>query len=374
MNIVIVIPTYNEADNVSKMIYALESEFKAVPYHTWQILIVDDSSPDGTAQIVLAKAKEFPNVHLLLRKEKKGLGVAYANGFKYAMQNLNADVLVEMDADFQHEPKDVVRLVAELDNGYDYAIGSRFVKGGSIPKDWAVYRKLLSVGGNIFSKIVLGIFNVTDFTSGFKASRVKGFVDHMDLDAILSGGFAYKIDLLYRMHLLGAKIKEVPIKFGLRDKGDSKMQKNNAVDSLRVVLTLRLNHNKRFFRFLAVGVIGLVVDEGLFNLLRLTLLDSRYATLVSGFTAMTATYLLNNFWSFKDTKLKGFTQRVLSVLAYYGSSYVPIIFRSFLISAAVSHFGDTFLISNVAQFIGIIIGLIWNFTVYSKLIWRKMHA
>ena len=169
------------------------------------------------------------------------------------MQNLQPDIICEMDADFQHDPKDLPRLTKEIYNGYDYAIGSRFTKGGKIPKEWALRRKFLSVGGNLFSKFVLGIFSVNDFTSGFKASRVKGFADSIDLDHILSGGFAYKMDLLFKMHKKGAKIKEVPIEFGIRDRGDSKMEKNNALDSLRVVLTLRYNENKNFFKFLGLN-------------------------------------------------------------------------------------------------------------------------
>jgi dolichol-phosphate mannosyltransferase len=168
-------------------------------------------------EIVANLSKKYNFVHLLTEKEKAGLGAAYAYGFKYAMAEINPEVLVEMDADFQHDPKDVTRLVREISHGYDYVIGSRFTRGGSIPKEWGIYRKFWSVGGNLFSKVVLGIFNVNDFTTGFKASRVRGFVDKLDLDNILSKGFAYKIDLLFKMHKLGAKIKEIPIKFGLRD-------------------------------------------------------------------------------------------------------------------------------------------------------------
>jgi dolichol-phosphate mannosyltransferase len=239
MKIVIVIPTYNEAANIGLMIEALTKEFTKAPEHDFHILVVEGNSPDGTAEIVKQKQVQYPFVHLLMEEKKAGLGAAYAFGFKYAMKNLEPDVLVEMDADFQHDPKDITRLVEPLAQGFDYAVGSRFTKGGGIPKDWSLYRKFLSIGGNIFSKVVLGIFSVNDFTSGFKASKVKGFVDKLDLDNILSGGFAYKMDLTFRMHKLGAKIKEVPIQFGLRDRGNSKMESNNFMDSLRVVLTLR---------------------------------------------------------------------------------------------------------------------------------------
>lgn len=369
MKIVVVIPTYNESENIGRLCDALQQEFLKRPRHEFHILVVEGNSPDGTAQVVREKMGKNPNIHLLMEKKKAGLGAAYVYGFKEAM-GMGADVIVEMDADFQHDPKDFVRLIDEIDNGYDYVVGSRFTKGGSIPEEWAFKRKLFSVGGNIFSKFVLGIFNVNDFTSGFKASRVKGFVDRLSLDSILSQGFAYKIDLLFKMHRLGAKIKEVPIQFGVRDRGDSKMEKNNLMDSLRVVVTLRYNESKNFVRFFFVGIVGFIVDGGLFNILRLTVLSSRHSVLASGFVAMTVTFILNNYWSFGERKLEGTKKKAISYVFYVFSSMLPIVFRSWLVGFSVSKFGDTTLVSNVAFFIGIIIGLIWNFTIYSKIIWR----
>ncbi len=126
------------------------------------ILVVEGNSPDGTAQVVKDKASQFSFVHLLMEEKKAGLGAAYVYGFRYAMRELKADVVVEMDADFQHDPKELPSLIKEIDNGYDYVIGSRFVKGGSIPKDWGLKRKLFSVLGNLTSKIILGIRGVND--------------------------------------------------------------------------------------------------------------------------------------------------------------------------------------------------------------------
>lgn len=373
MRITIVIPTYNEAENIGRMIDTLGEVFKTDPQNRYDVLVVEGNSPDGTAGIVKEKSANYDFVHLLMEQKKNGLGSAYTYGFKHAMKEMSPDVICEMDADFQHDPKDLVRLTKEISNGYDYVIGSRFTKGGRIPKEWAFHRKLLSVGGNLFSKFVLGIFNVNDFTSGFKASRVKGFVDSIGLDNILSGGFAYKIDLLFKMHRKGAKIKEVPIAFGLRDRGDSKMEKNNAMDSLRVVLTLRYNENKNFFKFLAVGLTGLAVDTGLFNFFRVVGVASNISALLSGAVAMATTFLLNNYWSFKERKIEGIKKKLVGVVVYVASSSVPIVVRSWLVRVATNTWGDTFIVSNAAFFIGIVFGLIWNFTVYSKLIWRKKN-
>ena len=370
MRVVVVIPTYNEVDNITRLIPILAEEFKKMPRHDFKVLVVDDNSPDGTAEAVKKMTSEYPFLSLLLQESKKGLGVAYVNAFKKAMNEMGAEVLVEMDADFQHDPEAVIRFIAEIDKGYDYVIGSRFTRGGSIPENWAFYRKLLSIGGNLFSRLVLGIFNVNDFTSGFKASRVHGFVDHLDLDRVLSGGFAYKIDLLFQMHKLGAKIKEVPIVFGLRDRGDSKMERNNLIDSLKVVLTIRVKESQSFIKFMVVGFAGLFTDLGIFNLLRLVIL-SQYASAASGLVAMTVTFAFNNLWSFGDRKITKPAIIIKSFAVYGVFSYIPIIFRSWLVKQAVSWFGNSWSVANASFFVGVVVGLVWNFTVYSRIIWKK---
>ena len=371
MKVVVIIPTYNEVENIKLLIPALLKEFVNISQHDLHILVVDGNSPDGTGRVVDELGRENDHIHLLTEKKKAGLGAAYIVGFEHAMNHLQAEVLVEMDADFQHDPKDLSRMFKVFDQGYDYIIGSRFVRGGSIPKQWALYRKFLSLAGSQFSKLVLGVYGVNDFTTGFKISRVRGFVDKIDFRSINSSGFAYKIDLLYKMHLLGARIKEVPIQFGLRDRGDSKMEKDNALDSLRVVMLLRYQKSRSFFRFVSVGFIGLFVDSGLFSLLRVTLVGSSLASALSGLVAMLTTFILNNYWSFGERKLSGFRKKLTSFAVYFGSSYLPIIFRSFLIRYSIGIFGDTALVAYSAFFVGILVGLIWNYTVYSRVIWKK---
>lgn len=371
MKIVIVIPTYNEFENVSKLAPVLATEFSRLPQHQFVALIVDGNSPDGTGKLVSELSAKYPFLQLLTEQKKAGLGAAYMYGFSYALSNLSPDVLIEMDADFQHDPQDIRRFVAELEKGSDYVIGSRFISGGSIPKHWSLHRKLLSWGGSLFSKVVLGIYTINDFTSGYKASRVKGFLDKIDLTTVRSSGFAYKIDLLFKMYKIGAKITEIPITFGLRDRGDSKMERNNLQDSIKVVLMLRYNESKSFFKFCIVGFIGMFTDISLFNLLRYLIFASSMSSAVSGFLAMLTTYTLNNYWSFSDRKIQGNAQTFKKLLAYIVLSYVPIAFRSFLVNLATARFSDTILVANVAFMIGVVIGLIWNFTVYSKIIWKN---
>lgn len=371
MRIVVVIPSYNEAENISRLIPQMQDVFASIPHHEFFILVVDGNSPDGTAAIVTKLAETTTNLFLLVEKQKAGLGAAYFAGFRYALDNLNPDALVEMDADLQHSPQDFTKLVAAFDEGYDYVLGSRFSNGINLPKDWELHRKLLSIGGNLFTKVVLGIFTVNDFTTGFKLSRVKSFVDQIDFSKVSSSGFAYKIDLLFKMHKLGAKIKEVPINFGVRDRGDSKMEKDNALDSIKVVVNLRYKASKSFFKFIFVGFAGLLVDSLLFVVLRTTVVSSGTASFMSGLGGMLTTFTLNNYWSFKDRKIMRMSKRVKSFFFYVLSSYIPIIFRSWLILHATSLFGDTHLVAYSFFAFGIVVGTIWNYIIYSRVIWRK---
>ncbi|MBU0650033.1 glycosyltransferase family 2 protein, partial [Patescibacteria group bacterium] len=346
MKVVIVIPTYNELENIKKLVPAVFESCLKIPSHECHVLVVDGNSPDGTGDAVQEMALENDRIHLLREKEKSGLGGAYILAFKHAMQELGAEVVMEMDADFQHNPKDIPAFIKKIEEGYDYVIGSRFVQGGSIPKEWGAVRKFWSVGGNIFSKIVLGIRDVSDFTSGFKASRVRNYLDRLDLDSVRSKGFAYKIDLLYKMHKQDAKIAEVPIAFGLRDRGNSKMESNNALDSLKVVLAIRLEENKNLVRFCLVGICGLLTDTVLFNLFRITIFDPALATIVSGLIAMLVTFVLNNIWSFGERKICGLSRLIGTFAIYSVSSLIPIIIRSQLVELFVKALGNTFLVAN----------------------------
>lgn len=239
MRIVIIIPTYNERETIVNLIEDLEIEFQKILKHKFGILIVDGNSPDGTAKAVSQKKKVYPNIDLIVEKEKRGLGMAYIAGIKYAVDELKADAFIEFDGDGQHNPKDISRLVAELDSGYDYVIGSRYVAGGSIPEEWAWHRKFLSRFGSLFIKWLLRL-PTNDNTSGFKLSRVKGFAEKLPLreKQILSKRHAYKIHLLYGMLKLGAKTKEIPIKFLERGGGSSKSSLEDIIESLKVALLL----------------------------------------------------------------------------------------------------------------------------------------
>lgn len=239
MNIVIVMPTFNEGENIGRMIdVLLREEFPKIN-HKMFLLVVDSHSPDGTWKVVEQKSKKYNNVILLDEGGKFGLGKAYIDGFNYAIKNLKADAVMEMDADFQHDPKDIKRFVTEFEKGNDYVIGARNIKGGSIPKDWGFKRIFLSVVGNYFTRITLLMLHIHDFTTGYRIARVKGYLDQMNFEKIFATrSYAYKMMLLFEMYRRGAKIKEIPIKFIRREKGWSKFDNEDFVQSLNAILMI----------------------------------------------------------------------------------------------------------------------------------------
>jgi dolichol-phosphate mannosyltransferase len=260
--VIIIICTYNEAESTPLMVPALDKIISTIKNHQVEVLYVDDTSPDGTADVVRKLQTKYSWLHLLVKPKKEGLGAAYSVGMRYAMEQLHADWLMEMDADFQHPPADVARLVNEIDNGYDYIVGSRYVPGGSIPKTWGFNRKFLSVIGNLVARVLLVMPTIHDVTGGFKLSRVKGFMDSFDFSTLLSKRFAYKVHLFFYMVQKGAKVKEVPFNFASRETGESKIIKNEMQETLRVIFLLQLYNPKihKLLKFGTVGFIGYIVN------------------------------------------------------------------------------------------------------------------
>jgi dolichol-phosphate mannosyltransferase len=212
----LVLPTYQEAGNVEAVVGAALSHLPADAH----VLIVDDGSPDGTGEIAARLAASELRVEVLRRPRKEGLGPAYIAGFRRAI-SAGAGFLLEMDADFSHDPADLPRLLAAVaDGGADLAIGSRYVPGGGI-EAWSPRRRLLSRGGSSYARRVLGL-DLHDLTGGFKCFRREA-LEAIDLDAVASRGYAFQVELTYRVAKAGFRVAEVPIVFRDRRDGDSKM-------------------------------------------------------------------------------------------------------------------------------------------------------
>lgn len=238
---IIIIPTYNERENIGFLIDELQIQFKTMP-HDCHILIVDDNSPDGTADIVRQKQAMSNNIHLL-SGQKQGLGAAYIRGMLHAVHNLEAEAIFEMDADFSHKPEDVPRLMQALDEGADFVIGSRYVAGGSIPKQWGFFRRMNSLFGNIVARYIAGIYSVKDCTAGFRAIKAI-LIREINLNDFRVQGYAFQMALLYEAKLRNAKIREVPVDFIEREDGYSKLRLKDITEFIGSAFLLRFRSIK----------------------------------------------------------------------------------------------------------------------------------
>ena len=244
MRPLVVIPTYNESENIERLLHRIHECLPGTG-----ILVVDDGSPDGTADLVKAVAAELPDLYLLSRAGKSGLGSAYRAGFTWGLER-GYDAFVEIDADFSHDPAALPSLLAPMDEGFDLAIGSRYIEGGSIP-NWAWHRHLLSRGGNIYASRVLGL-GVADATAGYRVYSA-AILRRLDLDRIRAEGYGFQIEMTYRAKQHGAAITEVPISFVDREAGESKMSTVIVIEALGLVTWWGLGRLARGLRRAVTG-------------------------------------------------------------------------------------------------------------------------
>jgi dolichol-phosphate mannosyltransferase len=370
MKIVVMIPTYNEKQNIEKMIPLLETEvFPKIEKHSMEILVADDGSPDGTRDVVEEYMKKYKNLHLLEGK-KNGLGAAYVRAMKHAMDEMHADAVIEFDADFQHDPHDIPHLVAAMDEGYDYVIGSRYIPGGKIPKEWGIDRKILSKFGSLFTRIVWLNLKIHDMTSGFKLTKTE-YLKKVDLDHLLSNDFAYKMNILHDLLKLGVKVKEVPIVFYEREKGASKINRKDQIDSLYVVLRLRFRDSEKFIKFLLVGGTGFVINLVVYNYLaNKTTMPLWMANTVGAELAIFSNYNFNNFWTFKEHRAKSVMEYLVKMVSFFLTSNIGVfIFQNGLIQLGETFYGRQYHL--IYFLVGTAMLLVWNFTIYNRFIWKR---
>jgi dolichol-phosphate mannosyltransferase len=230
MKILIIIPTYNELENLPKLLPEVLSKDDGI-----NVLIVDDNSPDGTAAFVENEMKTNNRIHLIKRQSKQGLGTAYIAGFKYALQN-KYDLVFEMDADFSHDPKEIPRFLEEIKSS-DLVLGSRYINGVNVI-NWPMSRLLLSWFANRYTRVITGM-PVKDSTGGFKCFR-REVLEAIDLDRVKSNGYAFQIEMNFKVWKKGFRIKEIPIIFFDRVKGKSKMSKKIVREAVTMVWKLRI--------------------------------------------------------------------------------------------------------------------------------------
>ncbi|MCP4548891.1 MAG: polyprenol monophosphomannose synthase [bacterium] len=229
----IIIPTYNEMENIESIVetvLALDERFR--------VLVVDDNSPDGTAALVKALPAFGERVDIIERPGKMGLGSAYIRGFQWALERPEIECVFEMDADFSHNPEDLLRLMAVVENGYDLALGSRYLEGVTVV-NWPLRRLVLSFGANIYTRIVTGM-KIRDATGGFKCFR-REVLEYIPLELIQSDGYSFQIEMNYQAWKRGFRIKEIPIVFTDRRVGVSKMSKKIIFEAVWMVWRMRFN-------------------------------------------------------------------------------------------------------------------------------------
>ena len=296
-----VIPTYNEALNITLLLGRL-TQLYGDPDTAF--LVVDDGSPDGTARLVREFASGTDRRVCLLEGKRRGLGDAYVRGITHAMDVLGADVVVQMDADFSHDPGDAGRLLRRIADGADVAIGSRYVEGGSLDERWHLRRRLLSRWGNRLARWVGGLKGVSDCTAGFKAIRTEK-LRAAGLGSVRAKGYVFQVELLHRLIRCGARVVEEPIHFRDRERGETKLGMANMLEFLLSLLWIRLRSDLTFIKFCVTGLCGTVVNLASFYLMLRLGVHKFVASPAAIMISIFSNFMMNNYWTFGDRVMIG---------------------------------------------------------------------
>jgi dolichol-phosphate mannosyltransferase len=381
---IIIIPTYNERENIQKVIPALLDVFKEISSWQMGILVVDDNSPDKTADIVRDLQKKNSNVHLLNNSKKSGLGGAYLKGMDEAFHHLKADVVFEFDADLSHDPQKIPMFLQQIDKGYDMVLGSRYIPGGGIPQNWGMHRKILSVGGNLIIQLVLADFHIRDWTGGYRAITRRVYEAVVpELQSERFTGYTFQIGFLQKAVKKGYKITEVPFHFIDRTIGESKMGMEYIKNTIMYILKVRMNEilNNRIFKFVMVGGLGASIQFLMLAIFR-QFLPYQVAFFFALECAVLSNFTLSNLWTFADRKLK---------VSQYPSKFIQFNLASggsIAIQQIIAFVGERFIGTSILLLIlpiihlkidsgmmfavvGILIGMFWNFFAYSTFVWKK---
>ncbi len=362
----IVLPTYNEAGSVEQVVNEIFAQEKKNP--NWEIhaVVVDSESPDGTDQKVRRLMKKFPRLHLLSTK-KEGLGKAYIHGFHYVLDKLNPYLILEMDGDMQHDPREISNFIRKIEKGADFVIGARYIKGGSIPKDWKWHRKLFSILGNAIVRFGFMKLKIHDWTGGYRAIKawvVKGALQHVKSYS----GYVFQIAILDNAIKSKAVINEIPIQFNTRRTGKSKINSLQYIISIFLYIFL----HSSFIKYALVGGIGFVID---FAISYLLIERSHFilwkATLISTETAIISNFILNNFWSFSHKRLEhNLKSYIPNFLKFNLISSGAVIIQTVGVQLLANIFGrKLWYVYKVILIIFIIIP--YSYILYNKFIWKE---
>lgn len=379
--IAVIIPTYNEAGNIGKLIDELQTIFATKPEKEFNIVIVDDNSPDGTAQIIQAKNGSYNNIHLISRSGKMGLGSAYMEGFIFAMNELRADAVVEFDADFQHPPQTVAQLIDKLDEGYDFVMGSRHIGGVSGEKRGILRSSLTNIGG-LVARFVLFFPGryfriVTDPTSGLRATRMQNILDRIVVERkhLYSKGFGYKMQTLSEILDMGVRYAEIPLYFDRRYSGHSKMTATTFLEVLWSCVRSRLHESNtvRFVRFAAVGTVGYIVNAFALYLVAMVSPWEPLTWAIATEIAIISNFLLNNHWTFSHTKIRGISRTLRKFAQFNMTSVGAIVIQAVFGSLGVYILGPEYR-QLILPFTTLFLVMPYNWAMYNRVVWRSRES
>jgi len=377
MIVVNIIATYNEKENIRQMLETLVEIAKKNPRYQFAHLVVD-ASTDGTQELVKKFMAKEESV-FLLSGPKRGLGYDLIRGYKYAMKELKADVVIPNDADFQWDPEYIPQLLKRIDEGYDVVVASRHIKGGKVGEDWGWFRKLNHWFANdFFAGSVAGVKEVKDHTGNFKAIRVKGHLDQVALDKLNVKGFVIQNEILYQLSKTGARFAEVPVKFKERKKGASKVGFNkqyikDILEWIKSCLLIRLERSQQFLKFAVVGFIGYLVNAiGLEIFYRLGMSPGP-ATAVATELAIINNFILNNIWTFAEKKIVSWRQLPYKFLQFNFTSAGALIIQTVVVWLGTFLFGDQWRQLLLIFAIGFLV-LPYNFFMYTTIIWKTRKS
>ncbi|MBP7148127.1 MAG: glycosyltransferase family 2 protein [Acidobacteria bacterium] len=361
----VVLPTYNEAENVSVLLPLIFAQQPRIPSHELHVLVVDDESPDGTADVVRGMQARFPRLSVV-SGPKRGLGEAYKRGIAHAIRELDPELIVEMDADLQHSP-DLLPLFATLAGyGFTLVIGSRFAPGGSTP-EFSFRRRAMSLVGNWMIRFLGGLPRLHDCTSGYRCINA-ALLARCDLSALSTRGYSFQSSLLFELLRQGARPIEVPMVFAARAHGESKLALRDQLEFLANIVRIRFRRSTEFVKFCVVGGSGVLVNMGAYvALTRKAGLPLEGASPLAIELSILWNFLCNNSWTFRGRAARsGF----LGKLARFHVVSAAAALANYLLLLALVHlFGVWDVLANL---VGIAVGTVFNFSMNSLWTWRGL--
>lgn len=368
MRVIVVLPTYNERENIVKLLDSLITVTSNIDGYTFTYLVIDDSSPDGTAKVVEEYQKDHKNVHVLTGK-KEGLGKALLRGISYGLEKFNPELILQMDADLSHNPASVPEFFRALSAGADFVVGSRYIPGGSIPENWGLHRKIYSVAGNSVVRFGLGHPSIHDWTGGYRLYK-RTYFEKIRNELKSYNGYVFQIAFLHKAVQSGAHIAEVPIQFTDRLFGHSKIATSEYIrDIFEYIMKARINAVRHgpFGKFLVVGTVGFIINTVILELGVLSGFHPALSTGVGAEIAIISNFILNNTWTFRHRKIS--KEKYFGKFVQFNTTSLgALLIQTSSVAAGTFLFGTG--VYRLFYILGVGLGLIWNYWMYSHVIWR----